>query len=84
MGTIGVTQEESTEQECKGKDRVLGSLNSFLVGKRGNGTHTGRERWRRMGRFPLATTVVTNDIIESDFRGVEDGMSNTLRAGKKC
>lgn len=43
-----------------------------------------RERQRRTEGFPLATPAVTNDIVESDFRGVEDGMGRTQWVGKKC
>lgn len=41
------------------------------------------EREERRG-FQLATTALTNDITESDFRGVENGMGRTEWVGKKC
>lgn len=52
-----------------------------MVGKRGNGTHTGKGKTEK---FPLATGAVTNDIIESDFRDVEDGMGRSQWVGRKC
>lgn len=40
-----------------------------------------REGWRG---FQLASPAFTNDITESDFRGVENGTGRTEWVGKKC
>lgn len=54
-----------------------------MVGKKENGTHTGKGKTEN---FPLASGAVTNDIIETDVRDVEDGMgrTDTVCVGRKC